>query len=151
MRRYEVKPFETHHYMMIADDNASTFGMRGLQIDFQKIANNFANNGNYGRSGFCDGELLVCAGIMSQWPGVGVAWALISGNGRKHYHFVHRAVREGLEYFIQRLKLNRVEANVNDDLEAAKRWVEVLGFSEESVMPKYGPRGETFRKYVILR
>ncbi len=151
MRNYQVRPFETHHYLMLMDDINSTFGMRDVQIDFEKIAANFANNGNYGRSGFCDGELLVSAGIMCPWPGLGVAWAIISGNGRKHNYFVHKAVLEGLQYFSDRLKLRRIEANVCDDIEIAKLWVLHLGFCEESVMPKYGPRGETFRKYVILK
>jgi len=142
---YEVRPFETHHYLMLIDDLGS------IGMDFEKLAANFANNGNYGRSGFCNNELLVCAGIMSPWPHTGVAWALLSSKAKHHVHFVHKAVKEGLWYFIHRFKLNRVEANVCDDLTKAKHWVERLGFEEESTMPKYGPHGETFKRYVILR
>ncbi len=149
MRDYQVRAFEPHHYVMLAEDPKSIFN--GLDLDFKRIAANFANNGSYGRSGFCNSELLVSAGVMTPWPHYGVAWAILASNAANHPFFVHRAVAEGLWYFIHRLKLQRLEANVCDDLPQAKRWATHLGFYEESIMPKYGPRGETFRKYVILR
>lgn len=147
MRSYEVRPFEPHHYIMLVEDPKSTYSMHGINSDPLAVAQLFKKH--FGRSGFCNNELLVCAGVMLPWPGYGVAWALLSSNARKHPWFVHRAVKEGLQYFIKRLGLRRVEANVNEGLPHALKWVLKLGFEEESVMPKYGPRGETFRKFVI--
>lgn len=146
-----MRAFEAHHYIMLKDDLEAHFGFNGLQLDAERIARNFANNGNVGRSGFCNDQLLVTAGIMMPWSGCGVAWALLSGDAKHHVHFVHRAVLEGLHYFIDRFQLRRVEANVDLNVEPAVRWVLKLGFKAESIMPNYGPKGEVFAKYVILK
>lgn len=132
---------------MIKDEIQAAFG---FHMDSDRIAHNFANNGNVGRSGFCDNKLLVCAGLLVPWHGLGIAWALLSVDAAQHRYFVHKAVVEGLQYFIYRLKLKRIEANVNELLPQAKSWVRHLGFVEESVMPLYGPSGETFIKYVMF-
>lgn len=150
MTNYEVRAFEAHHYLMIKDDLESAYGIRLDYLDSARIAHNFANNGNVGRSGFYCNRLLICAGIMMPWRGLGTAWAMLSSEAKNHPYFVHKAVMEGLEYFILRFKLKRVEANVSDELDPAKRWVERIGFIEESKMPCYGPRGETFIRYVML-
>lgn len=142
MRDYRVKAFEPYHYIMLN---------KYADMDSETILKRFESNGNVGRSGYCDNELLVCAGIMMPWQGYGISWALLSPNASKHPHFVHKAVLEGLHYFINRFKLRRVEANVNIQEEKARRWATHLGFREESVMPAYGPNGETFIRYVIIK
>lgn len=151
MRNYEVRPFEPYHYLMLAESPKSSFSLRHLNIDPDKLIARFSGDECYGRSGFCNGELLICAGVLAPWPNRGIAWALLSDSAKRHIHFIHKAVLEGLEYFIFRLKLHRIEADVCDDLPKAQEWAKHLGFVEESIMPNYGPRGETFIKYVILR
>jgi hypothetical protein len=43
-----------------------------------------------------------------------------------------------------------VQAGVVAEHGAGRRFVEHLGFTEEGLMPKFGPRGETFAKYVLF-
>ena len=47
-------------------------------------------------------------------------------------------------------QLVRVEADVLADFPRARRWVEWMGFQEESVMPLRGPGGSTMIRYVIF-
>lgn len=136
---------------MIKDDIQEYYGINPLDFDTERTAHNFANNFNVGRSGFVNDTLLVSAGIMIPWNNCGIAWALLGPQAKNHHFFVFKAISEGLFYFTHKFKLRRIEANVESSLEPAKRLVKHLGFVEESIMPKYGPKGETFIKYVILR
>jgi hypothetical protein len=137
MRHYEVRAFAPYHYAMLGGEEATV--------------KRFESNNNVGRSGYCNDELLVCAGIMMPWSGYGISWAMLSPNAKRHYHFVHRAVLEGLNYFIAAHRLRRVEANVDARSDDAKHWATHLGFVFESWMPSYGPNGETFIKYVRIK
>lgn len=147
MSAYELRLFEPHHYIMLAE---SIEAARGRQLDGDKarMARAFDTNG-LARSGFYQNALIVTAGVFTPWQGYGVAWALLAPNAKRHAFFIHKVVKQGLAEFTYRLKLRRLEANVDAALPQAVRWVEKLGFTEESIMPKYGPQGQTFRKFVI--
>jgi hypothetical protein len=77
----------------------------------------------------CDDMIVGCAGVIIQWPGVGVAWAVFSQNIFKYPIWVTRNVRVALRDFIRAYQLHRVEMVV---LPQHVRWAEALGFSREN-------------------
>ena len=141
---YELRAFEPHHYIMLAEDI-------DVGLNVPRLARAFANATCVGHSGFYDNALIACGGIMMPWPGYGVAWALLAPAARDHAVFVHRHFYKAIKFYLNDLKLRRLEANVCESTPKAIAWIERLGFIEESTMPGYGPQGETFRKFVILK
>ena len=96
-----------------------------------------------------DGDVLLgCAGIMRLWPGLGYAWALLTPAGRQRPLVVTRLVRQGLAEAMQREKYHRVQADAIKKHKEACRWLEVLGFTKEGIMRRYGADGEDFVRYV---
>ena len=100
-----------------------------------------------------DGEVAGCAGVALAGPGYGAwgtAWALLGPLAQAHPRFVVMAVAVGLARIIRDHHLVRVEADVLADFPQARRWVEWMGFQEESQMPLRGPEGTTMIRYVIF-
>lgn len=98
-------------------------------------------------SGFLDGRLMGCAGIATLWRGSGEAWAVLT---RGVPNIVHRTIDVRFRAILRTGLYRRVQANVLANLETTVRWVEHLGFVEESRMPLFGPNGETCLRYVIF-
>lgn len=65
----------------------------------------------------------------------------------KPYEF-HKFAKSLLRSVLVDLDLNRAQVLVKGDFTAGKRWAEVLGFVQESVMKKFGPNGEDYSMYV---
>jgi RimJ/RimL family protein N-acetyltransferase len=101
-------------------------------------------------SGFLDGAIVGCAGLMLPWPGLGEAWAILTPLGRAHGGVVHRAVLRGLRGLIRTHGIRRLQADVIADFAPGCAWMTHLGFHREGLMPAYGPGGETFVRYAWL-
>ena len=98
-------------------------------------------------AGFWDDLLLGVAGVSILWPGVGEAWAILTAAGRQHPLIVHRAIVRQLAGIIREHGLRRLQADVIEEFTAGQQWVERLGLIQESVMPQYGPEGQTMVRY----
>lgn len=95
-------------------------------------------------TGVEDGDPVVCAGTILQWPGRHTAWAYLNpATGPA----MMRATRE-----VGRKILNvkgRIEFTVRCDFENGHRWAKLLGFEVETPLLKaYGPDGEDHVGYV---
>lgn len=88
-------------------------------------------------TGFHDGEVLGCAGIVHVWEGRAYAWALMSAIAGRHFISVFRAISRFLE--LQSIK--RIEAVVQSDFEQGHRMIKMLGFSFEGELKAYLPNG----------
>lgn len=98
---------------------------------------------------FVDGEKLVaCGGLVIPWPGLAEAWLRAIPDCERYRVGLFRLSKRALEMNIRGLKLRRVEATLNSAFAPGIRWAEHLGFWKESELPNFGPRGETFLKYV---
>tara|TARA_R110000824_G_scaffold20858_2_gene78196 strand:- start:2123 stop:2548 length:426 start_codon:yes stop_codon:yes gene_type:complete len=84
------------------------------------------------------------AGVIEMWKGRGLAWALISQTGPKHFVKCHRAVVR----FLEACMLPRVEMTVDCDHKEAHRWAKLLGFEMEAErMRAYAPDGHDCALY----
>lgn len=82
-----------------------------------------------------------CGGIVELWPGVGQAWAVLSGRALAHPLTLTRTAQRELERIMRRCKLSRVQATVADGHGAGARWLAFLGFEVEGLLVNYGPDG----------
>lgn len=76
-------------------------------------------------------EVIACAGVVIAWPGVGVAWAVLSPTIEKHGLWITRSVRRMLNVIIRGSYLHRVEMVVLANSERNYRWARALGFHVE--------------------
>ena len=66
-------------------------------------------------TGFSEGEIIGCAGIIPIWPGVGHAWVTMGANYKKHRIWVHKNVMSFMDKIIEGMELKRVQAYVDCD------------------------------------
>lgn len=98
-------------------------------------------------SGALGGEIIGCAGLIICHERRAIAWALLSSRALQHFKPVHRAVRN----FLRDQRISRIEAHVDCDFPAARRWVEALGFSiEVERMQRFLPDGRDASMWVRL-
>lgn len=84
--------------------------------------------------------VLACAGCVEIWDNRATAWALVSKDAGRHMIGIHRAVAG----FLAAAKWRRVEAHVDVGFDAGMRWLELLGFYNETPfapMRAYRPDG----------
>lgn len=98
-----------------------------------------------------DDKVIACGGIVMFWAGCGEAWLYTSEEIEENKIWFSRAIKRWLWMLIKNMNLRRVQVSINTEYARSQRWAEWLGFVKESEMPLYGPCGETFIRYVILR
>lgn len=140
-----VVPFEPEHWDVLAAEALAKYSFA-----FDGRSGQLYKEAGPAYTALVDGVPVAAAGVIQHWRGTGTAWLLISEGARRNLKFVYRAVLHGLIVIIQGHGFRRIEANVDAGLGAAHRLVQHIGFERESIMPKYGPSGETFFKYVLL-
>lgn len=87
--------------------------------------------------------VFACAGLIPQWNGRAVAWALIASEAGQHLVGIHKAVRRALDLH----PFRRVETAVRTDFDAGHRWARMLGFDREATMRGYAPDGYDYDLY----
>ena len=132
---YEVVPYASHH--------AAQLG----QAFRNPKARDIYETGGPGFPLLFRGRVIAGGGVIILWSGVGDAWALLGPESRQHLRAIQFYTRRGLEMVCREHHLRRVQALVVKDFEAARRWVESLGFQVEGEMPLAGPSGETLVRY----
>lgn len=84
---------------------------------------------------------IACVGVIDQWKGRCIAWALLASDAGKWML--------GLTRIIARMLLTRagrVETSVKSDFEAGHRWAQLLGFVREGRMRRWH-EGEDYDLY----
>lgn len=92
-----------------------------------------------------DGKVVAVAGILPRWHGVGMGWAWLSKDWRKHARRITAQVITVLE----QSDCHRIEAGVQCGFKAGHRWMKRLGFEVETPCAKgWGPDGKDYTIYV---
>jgi hypothetical protein len=137
----EVRVFRAEDYVEIMQG-------KGLgNIDALSIGKAYETGVAY--SGFCNGKLVAVGGIICPWPGMGEMWAVLNGSTGCVLG-LNKAVRRVVAGVVRNMSLRRIQANVDANSKVAIRWAEWIGFKFEGEMPKYGPNGEDFLRYVMF-
>lgn len=98
-------------------------------------------------TGMVDGEVIACAGVVTQWATRHTCWALLGPTAPKHIRWITQEVRKVLAAVP-----GRIELTVRFDFPAGQKWAEMLGFEVETpCMKNFGPEGEDHVGYVRIR
>ncbi len=97
-----------------------------------------------------EGKMVLCAGIVREREGVGLAWALYPtdvGN----YHIDPRIAKDRLRGLMVEHNFRRVQATVRADFPAGAGYLRYLGFKREGRMEQNEPDGTDSFLYAIVR
>lgn len=126
----ELRPF-TYEDWLVLDEYEFTAKWR-RQMTKEQIQILAGQPHSY--SGYRDGELLVCGGVLGLGGGRGEVWAMLRKGIRHEFWEIHALARR----FLEACPYDRIEAVVEYDHTAGHRWVKALGFvCEAPVMRKY--------------
>lgn len=98
---------------------------------------------------FCDGELVIAGGFVVPYEGLVEAWTIPGPAFRKHHKLALKETKYALSMMAP-LGTRRLQALVMNDHEAGHRWARHIGFKLESVMQRYGKKGEDVAMYVMF-
>lgn len=73
-------------------------------------------------------KILCCAGLVPQWEGRVIAWAMMARKIGRDYIYIHRAV----ERWLKLSNIRRIETTVDCSFTNGIRWAEMLGFVNET-------------------
>jgi RimJ/RimL family protein N-acetyltransferase len=97
-------------------------------------------------SGWVNGRLVGCGGLIEQWRGRALIWGLVAKGLRRH-EIGAMLLRLRAEIDRAMTTYNRLECTVLDDFEAGHRFVKALGFVYEGTMARYDWWGRDHRLY----
>jgi len=83
--------------------------------------------------------------------GVFQVWSLMSESVRKYPLAFHKSVKEMIDHWFERLNMTRMQMSVRVDHVEGARWAELLGFSCEGTMKKYGPTGDDHKLFARVK
>ena len=84
-------------------------------------------------SGAVGGEIIGSAGLVKVHDYRAIAWAILSNDAPNHFKSIHKAAKA----FFSDQPFKRVEAYIDEDFPAARRWIEKLGFQLEAEHLRY--------------
>lgn len=139
-----VEAYRPEHLRTLELQEAqSYFGIDTKSEDYAKALQNFGNSFTA-----LDGDrIIACAGCVEIWDNRAMAWALVSKDAGRHMLGVHRAVSG----FLMAAKWRRVEAYVDAGFDAGMRWMDLLGFRQESPEPMRAFRPDGGDCYMFAR
>ena len=101
-------------------------------------------------SGLRDDRIIFCCGVIPQWIGRAIVWALLADSvSRYDMIWIHRQVQWMLDTQIEN-GYCRIEAHIHEPFAAAHRWARMLHFESEGLMRKYDPEGRDMRLYARI-
>lgn len=101
-------------------------------------------------TGFVEGRVVGCAGLVPQWPGRAQAWLLVGpALPRRAWPAITAKVAAILDAG-HAAGFRRIEATVVDGFAPGHRWIRRLGFRAEGLMRGYGPDGRDHWLYARL-
>ena len=89
-----------------------------------------------------ESAIVAIGGLQVRWEGVGLMWLMLTADCKKygiHSLLALEAIKEKVEYLIEKNNLWRAEAAVRVDFPQAIKMVECLGFEREGLMRMYYP------------
>jgi len=98
-----------------------------------------------------DTALLGCGGLLIPWPGVAVAWMILTPTAKKHPIATYRAIRSFLVDRVAKYDLVRIEASIHTHTSESRKLAETLGFTCEGLRLRYLPDGHDAWLYAWIR
>jgi RimJ/RimL family protein N-acetyltransferase len=144
---YAFIPYQPRHARKILECNVREQDMWLLQ---HPDRDNLLRGWNIGAASFTfkhDREIVFCGGILFMGWQRGTAWLLPSMTFYRHVKASYRAMRDKIGEIQHTHALRRIQAVVDADFDAARRYAEHLGFKCEGLLECYGLQGEDMLMY----
>lgn len=141
-----IVPYKPEHFFQIVRRAYEIQTLKELP-DPEFVAKSFMNG--WGYTAFIKDKILLSAGVMKVWEGVGEAWLVASPLIHKYPLLSTKGIYFYLDRIIKENGLKRVQAVVQKDFHMANRWIQLLGFEYEGEMPNYRA-GKTFIRYAKI-
>lgn len=137
-----VIPFEPEHLERLQLQSAQRYMVSHICVEYLKVLQAVGP----ALSAEGDGRILACAGVAFQGFGMGLLWAFVSQDARRHFVKLDRCVRRLLSL----TNLKRIEATTEVSFAQGCRWLTLLGFENEGRMRAYGPNGEDHYRFARI-
>lgn len=141
----QIVQFEPRHLLFME--------VQGAQIMVKPVLRDPAyapslKNGGPAFSAIADGRVYCCAGVLVQWAGRGIAWALLARGLGARFIPIHRAVKQ----FLHETPIQRIEATAELGFPEAHRWLLSLQFVREAErLRSYTPDGSDHALYALVK
>ena len=89
-----------------------------------------------------ESAIVAVGGLQIKWEGVGLLWLMLTADSKKygiHGLLALKAIKEKMEFLIEKNNLWRVEAVIRTDFSQAIKMIEFFGFEREGLMRQYMP------------
>tara|TARA_Y100001963_G_scaffold93280_1_gene128407 strand:- start:616 stop:1095 length:480 start_codon:yes stop_codon:yes gene_type:complete len=106
---------------------------------------------NYGRVALCDGVPVAVFGATETKPTIWQVFMFATDKWPKVALTVTRHIKKVMIPILYDAGANRAECRSHSEYIWAHKWLKCLGAKQESVLPEYGPKRETYVSYVWLR
>lgn len=145
-----IEPFKPEHIEHITGREGVEWSWIGSSPS--AIAQQHWEEGHPAWTAFDDDRILGCGGIALLWKGVALAWLWLNSElTEKHSFWFHKTIKTKLEEISKEYNLIRIQCVVDENFAAGNQWIKSLGFKEECRMRKYGPNGETYIMYALIK
>lgn len=99
-----------------------------------------------------EGKIIGCGGIEILWEGVGEGWVVPSIHVADHKRETIEICIKGLKHILDEdAELKRIHALIMTGFPPGDRLMEILGFTYEGTLKKYGLHGEDYKMYALVR
>lgn len=102
-----------------------------------------------GYSLFHNGRIILAAGVVPCWTGVGEAWSIMTERCREKPVLLVKAFKEKFDECCS--DYNRVQVTVEEGFEQGVSFVKYLGFTFEGRMPYYSPDQKTHLRFARVK
>jgi hypothetical protein len=96
-----------------------------------------------------NGVIAGSGGFAIPWPGRAEAWLLTTPLIARYPKLAFSLAKHYLS-MAPSMGFTRIETAIAESHHVARRWLKRLGFTEESLMRRFGPNGQNFVRYVII-
>jgi hypothetical protein len=149
MEKLRIVPFEPAHLQAIEAREFEAREMLFLPDMAERVRDYMARGMAY--TGFLGDKILMCAGIVVLWRGVGEVWSVTTPLVTKYPLTFHRTMSRVLGLLERSMGLWRIQVAIHANHYVSQRWIERLGFEFESFKPGYGPDGSRYVGFARLR
>lgn len=100
-----------------------------------------------------EGKIVACLGAYKCWGKVFEAWMLVDKNApeifKAHPVKMTKEIKRIMDMFPK--TADRLQTHVKADFKMGRKFVEMLGFENEGLSRKWGPRGDDYIQYAKVK
>jgi RimJ/RimL family protein N-acetyltransferase len=133
----QIVPFEAAHLRMMNFQPAQ----QNLDTEYLEEHAACLTRSNIAYTAVENGRVVASGGIVEKWQGVAFAWFFFDQDvgGRSFVH-IHKTVQRFTRILLKE-RYHRIECTVDVEHREGRRWMDLLGFTLEGMLRKYGPDG----------